>query len=231
MTSKDDSVQSSQEEKDTLTVTCYDVNGERSGEVALPAAVFGVTPHMPVMHQAFLRQMANRRQGSASTKTRAEVRGGGRKPYRQKGTGRARHGSLREPQMRGGGTVFGPQPRSFKQRMPRKMRHLALRSALSVKTGERQVVVIEGFGFDVPKTNRMAELLRRVGVEKKGLVVLPAASETVARSMANLDWAKTILAGNLNLRDIFTHDLLVIQKDAIGLIEESLTDGKGGEDD
>src|SRR5437763_15178534 len=118
---------------------------------------------MPVMHQAYLCQLANARQGTAATKTRGEVAGGGRKPYRQKGTGRARHGSEREPSMVGGGTVFGPQPRSFAQRMPKKMRRLAPRSALSVKAQERRVSVLEGFEAEEPSTGKMAELLREVG--------------------------------------------------------------------
>jgi Ribosomal protein L4/L1 family len=129
-----------------LSVPAYDANGERSGRAQLPESVFGQEPNMAVMHQAYLRQLANARQGTAKTKRRSEVAGGGAKPYRQKGTGRARHGSNREPSMVGGGTVFGPQPRSFAQRMPRKMRRLALRSALSVKADERKVSVLEGFG-------------------------------------------------------------------------------------
>src|SRR5207249_10112334 len=123
----------------TVQAPFFDALGERNGEVDLPEAIFAEEPNMPVMHQAYLRQLANGRQGTASTKTRADVRGGGAKPYRQKGTGRARHGSDREPSMVGGGTVFGPHPRSYAQRMPRKMRRLALRSALSVKAGEGKV--------------------------------------------------------------------------------------------
>src|SRR5205085_4151427 len=145
-------------------------------------------------------QLANARQGTAATKTRATVHGGGAKPYRQKGTGRARHGSTREPSMVGGATVFGPQPRSFAQRMPRKMRRLALRSALSVKAGEGRVRVIDGFGIEEPRTRAIVELLRGVGIqaEENVLVVLHAASDVVARSANNVPWAKVILAQNLN---------------------------------
>jgi large subunit ribosomal protein L4 len=210
-----------QGDRDVLAVSCFDAKGERTGDVELPAAVFGETPNMAVMHQAYLRQMANNRQGTAATKTRAEVAGGGRKPYRQKGTGRARHGSIREPSMRGGGTVFGPHPRSYRQRMPRKMRRLALRSALSVKADERKVAVIEAFDFEGPRTRQMIDLLRGVGVEKTALLVLPAANEVVARSIGNLPWAKAVLASNLNLFDIFTHEQLVIQKDALEVIAET----------
>src|SRR5689334_24465513 len=133
----------------------FDALGERNGEVDLPSAIFEETPNVPVMHQAFLRQLANARQGTASTKTRKDVRGGGSKPYRQKGTGRARHGSTREPSMVGGATVFGPNGRTYAQRMPRKMRRLALRSALSVKATEGRVRVVDGFALDEPKTKAM----------------------------------------------------------------------------
>jgi large subunit ribosomal protein L4 len=208
-------------EKTTLSVSSYDGQGAPSGEVDLPESIFGQTPHMAVMHQAYLRQLANARQGTADTKTRAEVRGGGAKPYRQKGTGRARHGSNREPSMVGGGTVFGPQPRSYAQRMPRKMRRLALRSALSVKAEEGKVSVLEGFGLEEPKTRTMVELLRTMGVEETVLLVLPASNQVVSRSVDNLPWAKVVLAHNLNLYDIFTHEQLVIAKDALELLEET----------
>jgi large subunit ribosomal protein L4 len=202
-------------------VPAFDANGERSGRARLPESVFGQEPNMAVMHQAYVRQLANSRQGTAKTKRRSEVAGGGAKPYRQKGTGRARHGSNREPSMVGGGTVFGPLPRSYAQRMPRKMRRLALRSALSVKAGERKVSVLEGFDLEEPRTKVMEDLLRAVGVGGTGLLVLPAPNEVVARSAGNLPWAKVILAHNLNLYDLFTHDQLVIAKGALEQIEET----------
>jgi large subunit ribosomal protein L4 len=208
-------------EKATLSVNSYDGQGAPAGEVELPSSIFGQTPHQAVMHQAYLRQLANARQGTAATKTRGEVRGGGAKPYRQKGTGRARHGSEREPQMVGGGTVFGPQPRSFRQRMPRKMRRLALRSALSVKVEEGKVSVLQGLDIEEPKTRVMADLLRAVGVEETVLLVLPASNDVVARSVNNLPWAKVVLAHNLNLYDLFTHDRLLIAKDALEQLEET----------
>jgi len=227
MAKKTETEQTEQNETDQvspLTVSAYDATGIRSGEADLPEAVFGQEPHMAAMHQAYVRQANNARQGTSATKTRSLVHGGGAKPYRQKGTGRARHGSTREPSMVGGATVFGPQPRSYAQRMPRKMRRLALRSALSVKASEGAVAVVDGFSLDEPKTKKMAELLRGVGIgeEHTVLVVLPAANDLVARSINNLPWAKVILAQNLNLYDIFTHDRLVIAKDALGLLEETL---------
>ena len=208
-------------EASSLNVSSFSAKGERSGEVLLPESVFGETPNQAVMHQAYLRQLANARQGTASTKTRGMVRGGGAKPYRQKGTGRARHGSEREPSMVGGGTVFGPHPRSYAQRMPRKMRRLALRSALSVKAIEGRVSVLDGFELDVPKTRTMVDLFRGLGVETTTLLVLAAPNDLVSRSLNNLPWAKVILARNLNLYDLFTHDHLVVAKDALELLEEN----------
>jgi len=181
------------------------------------------------MHQAYLRQMANARQGTASTKTRATVRGGGAKPYRQKGTGRARHGSTREPSMKGGATVFGPKPRDYAQRMPKQMRRLALRSALSQKAIEERIRVIESFVFDEPKTKQAQELMDAIGVDSTTLIVLPAPNYTVSRSFENLGHAKIVLARNLNLRDIFSHTYVLLAKDSIELLEENFSPrGKRG---
>ena len=199
----------------------FDALGERNGEVDLPDAIFNEEPNMPVMHQAYLRQLANARQGNASTKTRATVRGGGAKPYRQKGTGRARHGSTREPSMKGGGKVFGPKPRDFAQKMPKQMRRLALRSALSQKALEEKIRVIENYVFDEPKTSQAAELMEAIGFDSTALVVLPAPNYTVSRSFENLAGAKIVLARNLNLRDLFSHTYLLITKECIELIEEN----------
>ena len=208
---------------ETLKVTAYSSQGERAGEVELPETIFGTEPNQAVMHQAYLRQVNNARQGTAKTKRRGEVSGGGAKPYRQKGTGRARHGSTREPSMVGGGTVFGPQPRSFAQDMPRKMRRLALRSALSVKAAEGRVSVIEGFELEEPKTRTIVDLLRGIGVEDTALVLMATPNDTVYRSFNNLPWAKVILARNLNLYDLFTHEHLVVAKDCLELLEETFS--------
>ena len=214
--------------------------GEAKGDIELPDVIFTVEPNMAVMHQAYLRQMANARQGTASIKTRANVSSGGAKPYRQKGTGRARHGSTREPSMKGGGTVFGPRPRSFAQRMPKQMRRLALRSALSQKAIDGQVRVIEAFGFDEPKTKQAAELMEAIGLDAPTLVVLPAPSLVVSRSFENLVSTKIILARNANIRDLFTHTYVLIAKDSLDLLEENFSkpvrarghagDAEGGED-
>lgn len=201
----------------------FDALGERNGEVDLPDAIFAEKPNVPVMHQAYLRQLANARQGNASTKTRATVRGGGAKPYRQKGTGRARHGSTREPSMKGGGKVFGPKPRDYSQRMPKQMRRLALRSALSQKALDGQVRVIESFVFDEPKTKQAQELMANIGFDSATLVVLPAPNYVVSRSFENLAGAKIVLARNLNLRDLFTHTYLLLAKESIELLEENFS--------
>jgi large subunit ribosomal protein L4 len=210
-------------ETNPLHVPYFDALGERNGEVDLPGAIFAEKPNVPVMHQAYLRQLANARQGTASTKTRATVRGGGAKPYRQKGTGRARHGSIREPSMKGGANVFGPRPRDFSQKMPKQMRRLALRSALSQKAIDGQVRVIETFVFDEPKTSQAAELLEAIGFDSTALVVLPAPNYTVSRSFENLAGAKIVLARNLNIRDLFSHTYLLLSKESLELLEENFS--------
>src|SRR5229473_2911043 len=201
----------------------FDALGERNGEVDLPEAIFNEKPNMPVMHQAYLRQLANARQGTASTKTRGEVSGGGAKPYRQKGTGRARHGSTREPSMKGGAVVFGPHPRSYAQRMPKQMRRLALRSALTQKATEGRVRVIDGFAIEEPKTSVAVGLMEAIGFDDTTLVVLPAPNVVVSRSFENLSGFKIILARNLNIRDLFTHTYLLLAKDCLELIEENFS--------
>ena len=206
-----------------LDAPLFTSGGKRIGEIKLPESIFAETPNAPVMHQAYVRQMANARQGTASTKTRGEVSGGGIKPYRQKGTGRARHGSIREPSMKGGGTVFGPQPRSYALRMPKQMRRLALRSALSQKQIERHVSVIEAFVFDEPRTKQAADLMNAIGFDNKTLVVLPAPSYVVSRSFENMPGAKVILARNMNIRDLFTHTHLLLAKDCLELLQENFT--------
>jgi large subunit ribosomal protein L4 len=210
-----------EKDEDPLQVPFFDSAGERQGEVRLPKLIFAEEPNAPVMHQAYVRQQANGRQGTASTKTRGNVSGGGAKPYRQKGTGRARHGSTREPSMKGGGVVFGPHPRSYAQRMPKQMRRLALRSALSQKAIEGHVRVIESFGFDEPRTKQAADLMAAIGFDDTILVVLPAPNFVVSRSFENLSGATIILARNMNIRDLFSHTYLLLVKDSLELLEEN----------
>jgi large subunit ribosomal protein L4 len=204
-----------------LQAGLFDSAGASKGHIDLPELIFGEEPNTPVMHQAYVRQMANARQGTASTKNRGAVSGGGAKPYRQKGTGRARHGSIREPSMKGGGVVFGPHPRDYSKRMPKQMRRLALRSALSQKALEGRVRVIDGFGFEEPRTRQAAELIEAIGFDDTTLIVLPAPSYVVSRSFENLKGSKIILARNLNIRDLFTHTYLLLAKDCLELLEDN----------
>ena len=210
-----------EKDEDPLQAPLFDSAGASQGHVRLPELIFGEEPNAPVMHQAYVRQMANARQGTASTKSRGAVSGGGAKPYRQKGTGRARHGSIREPSMKGGGVVFGPRPRDYTQRMPKQMRRLALRSALSQKAIEGRVRVIDGFGFEEPRTKQAADIIAAIGFDDTTLIVLPAPSYVVSRSFENLTGSKIILARNLNIRDLFTHTYLLLSKDCLELLEEN----------
>ncbi len=216
-------VTAAKKEADPLDVPLFDSAGERQGEVRLPKLIFAEKVNTPVMHQAFVRQTNNARQGTASTKTRATVSGGGAKPYRQKGTGRARHGSIREPSMKGGAVVFGPHPRSYAQRMPKQMRRLALRSALSQKATEGRVRVIDGFAIEEPRTSVAVDLMDAIGFDDTTLVVLPAPNFVVSRSFENIPGIKIILARNLNIRDIFTHTYLLLAKDCLELLEENFS--------
>ena len=218
---KRSAAKAARKEHDPLQAPYFDSTGERQGEVALPKTIFAERPNLSVMHQAYLRQMANARQGTASIKTRATVSGGGAKPYRQKGTGRARHGSTREPSMKGGAKVFGPRPRSYAQRMPKQMRRLALRSALSQKAIDGQVSVIETFGFEEPRTGEAATLLGTIGFDDTTLVVLPAPNLVVSRSFENLSSTKIVLARNMNIRDLLTFTHLLLAKDSLELLVEN----------
>jgi large subunit ribosomal protein L4 len=203
------------------TARVVDQAGAVTGNVDLPESVFGIEPNQPVMHQALLRQLANGRQGTASTKTRSEVRGGGRKPYRQKGTGRARQGSTRSPQWEGGGIVFGPHPRSYRMDMPRKQRRLALRSALSAKAQDGGLVVLENFELEVPRTRAIADLLRTVEAGGRVLVVLGSHNEMLEKSARNIAEVQVTLAGNLSVRDLLMAETVIVTRDAIEHIEEA----------
>lgn len=202
------------------TVALYNVKGEQVGEIELSDAVFGVAVNEPVIHQVVRMQLANQRRGTASTKTRAEVRGGGRKPWRQKGTGRARHGSIRSPIWRGGGVVFGPKPRDYGFTVPKKMKRLALRSALSAKVAAGELLVLEDLKFEKPRTKQMVEVLSNLKVTGKALVVTAGPDEIVAKSARNIPGVKSIPATNLNVYDLLLHDKLVLTKDAVAKVEE-----------
>jgi len=199
-----------------VTAALYTSAGEAIGEFALDPAVFGIEPNVAVMHQVVTAQLAAARSGTADTKTRGEVRGGGKKPWRQKGLGRARQGSIRAPHFRGGGVVFGPHPRSYRQRTPKKMRRLALRSALSARAAEGQVKVVESFDWTEPKTKQAAALLAAMGVSGKALVVLGQGDEVAARSLANLPQVVLTETGRLATYDVLWADTLVFTRETVG---------------
>ena len=205
------------------TANLVDQAGSVTGSVDLPAEVFDVPVNQALLHQALVRQLANARQGTADTKTRTEVRGGGRKPYKQKGTGRARQGSIRAPQFAGGGTVFGPTPRSYRQDMPRKQRRLALRSALSAKAQEGQVTVLDGFELEAPRTKAVVEMLEGLEAGRRVLLVLGSHNEVLERSARNLPEVQVLLASNLNVRDLLVADTVVMTRDALDHVLEVLS--------
>ncbi len=205
-----------------MLIPVRDIDGKEVGEVELRDEIFSAPIHESLMHQALIRQLANARQGTVNTKTRSDVRGGGRKPWRQKGTGRARQGSTRAPHWRKGGVVFGPHPRTYKKDMPRKMRRQALRSALSVKAAEEQIVVVQELVTDVPKTRWMEEVLANLGVDSSALVLLPEESFQVEMSARNLPDVKTLRAQYLNIRDLFTYDYVIMPLSAVQAIEAFL---------
>jgi large subunit ribosomal protein L4 len=202
-------------------VNVVDQSGATTGEVVLSDAIFGGPINTVVMHQALIRQLANARQGTHDTKTRTEVRGGGKKPWRQKGTGRARQGSIRSPQWAGGGIVFGPTPRSHRQEMPRKQRRLALRSALAAKAQDGHIAVLGGFELDVPHTRAVVDLLRAIEAGARVLMVLGSHNEQLERSARNLPEVKVILAANLSVRDLLTADTVLMTRDALEHVEEA----------
>jgi len=196
-----------------MKVDVFDMAGKKVKQVELPAAIFEAPINIDLMHQAYIRQMANARLGTHKTKTRGEVAGGGRKPWKQKGTGRARQGSTRAVQWKGGGRVHTPQPRSYEQAMPKKMRRAALRSALSAKAAEAGIVVVDEIALEEPKTRLMAEALGALVGEASALVLLPEKNQTydlVMRSADNIADAKVLLAGYLNIRDLLGYDKLIL---------------------
>jgi large subunit ribosomal protein L4 len=196
--------------------------GRASGSVDLDDALFGVEPNIPVMHQVVTAQLAARRAGTQSTKTRAEVRGGGAKPWRQKGTGRSRQGSIRSPQWRGGGVALGPKPRSYAQRTPRKMIRLALASALSDRMADDKVKVLDDWGIDTPSTKRAIEILSSIKVDGRVLVVLTREDEAAWKSLRNLPDVHILSTGELNAYDVLVSDWVVFTR-------ASLPGGHAGE--
>ena len=208
-----------------MKVDVLNMEGKKLREVELPAAIFEAPINVDLMHQAYVRQMANARLGTHDTKVRAEVAGGGAKPYKQKGTGRARQGSRRAAQWVGGGRIHTPHPRSYEQRMPKKMRQAALRSALSAKAAEAGVVVVEDLALEETKTRLMVQALNLLVGEASALVVMPEkdqAYDLIMRSAKNIEDAKVLLAGYLNIRDLFKYDKLVLPVKALDALATAL---------
>lgn len=197
----------------TLKLTTTE--GKTSGNVDLDDALFGVEPHLAVLHQVVTAQLAARRAGTQSTKTRAEVRGGGAKPWRQKGTGRARQGSIRSPQWRGGGVALGPKPRSYRQRTPKKMIRLALASALSDRFADEKILVLKDWGIDAPSTKTARETLAKLKLDGHVLVVLTREDENVWKSLRNLPDVHVLTTGELNAYDILVSDWVVFTEDSL----------------
>ena len=201
-------------------VAVYDMQGVQVGEIDLNDKVFGIQPNEAVMHQFVKMQLANKRQGNASTKTRAEVRGGGKKPWKQKGTGRARVGSTRNPVWRGGGIAFGPKPRDYSFKLPRKVRRLALKSALSSKVMDSNIIVVDGLTFDEPKTKLMIETLAKLNACAKTLVITGDGDINVYKSARNIPGVKSLKADYINVYDVLKYETLLMTRDAVARVEE-----------
>lgn len=202
------------------TVPVLNVSGEKVSEIELKDSVFGIEINTHVMHAVVKNYLANQRQGTQSTKTRAEVRGGGRKPWRQKGTGRARHGSSRSPIWVGGGVIFAPKPRNYSYKLPKKVRRLAMKSALSSKVQEDQIIVLENLPMEIPKTKEMANILKNLKVDGKALIVMEQVDQSVIRSARNLQGVETALVNTLNVYDILKYDHFIITRNAVEKVEE-----------
>ncbi len=199
----------------------FKADGSASGDIELDAEVFGIEPNLDVLHQVVTAQLAAARAGTASTKTRAEVRGGGRKPWRQKGLGRARHGSIRSPQWVGGGVAHGPKPRDYSQRTPKKMKRLALRSALSARASEEAVLVVDDIDWATPKTKQAAGLLDAINADGKTLMVLGQLDSVAGKSFRNLPEVRLVEPGHLTPYDVLWSDQVVFTKHTVGSVGRS----------
>lgn len=201
-------------------VAVFDVTGKEVGKIDLSDAVFGIEPNAVVMHEVVVNYLTNQRQGTQSALTRSEVSGGGKKPWRQKGTGHARQGSTRAPQWTHGGIVFAPKPRSYRYTVNKKVRRLALKSALSSKVQEESLVVLDSMTMDAYKTKTVAAMLNALGAEKKTLIVLPSVDQKLIKSANNIPGVKTAQVNTINVYDILNADKLIVLKDAVAKIEE-----------
>ncbi|NMB95067.1 MAG: 50S ribosomal protein L4 [Clostridiaceae bacterium] len=197
----------------------YNMSGEKVGEIELSDEIFGVEVSSDILHMTVVNQLANKRQGTQSTKTISEVRGGGRKPWRQKGTGRARHGSIRSAQWVKGGIALGPKPRSYKYKLPKKVRRFALKNALSSKVNTQNIIVLDNLDFDQIKTKQMVNVLNNLKVDSSALIVLSDKNKNVERSASNIPNIKTALYNTINVYDILKYDKFIITKDAVKKVE------------
>ncbi|MFD2615214.1 50S ribosomal protein L4 [Paenibacillus gansuensis] len=203
-------------------VTLFNVTGKEVGEIELADSVFGITPNTYVLHDAVVSQQASLRRGTHKVKGRSEVRGGGRKPWKQKGTGRARQGSIRAPQWKGGGIVFGPTPRSYGFKLPKKVRRLAIKSALSSKVIGGEIIVLDQLVMNQPKTKEFTAILKNLNVDRKALVVAASYDDNVALSARNIPGVKFVTAEGINVLDVLVYDKLIITKEAVEKVEEVL---------
>lgn len=201
-------------------VAVLDMQGKKVGTIDLADAIFGIEPNTSVMHQMVVNYLASQRQGTQSALTRSEVSGGGKKPWRQKGTGRARQGSTRAPQWTHGGVVFAPKPRNYRFSVNKKVKRLALKSALSSKAASEEIIVIDSITMDEYKTKTMVSMLKAVGAEGKALIVLPEVNNFVIASASNIEGVKTAQVNTINVYDLLNADKLIIAKDAVAKIEE-----------
>ena len=202
------------------TVGLFNQEGKQVGDIQLNDNVFGVEVNTDAMHQVVVALLANKRQGTQSAKTRAEVRGGGIKPWRQKGTGRARQGSIRAVQWIGGGVAFAPKPRSYRYTLPKKVRRLAMKSALSSKVQNSEVIVLDALNMDAPKTKEFAQILNNINAAKKALVVIADKNDNVIKSARNIEGVQTALVNTMNVYDILKYDSFIITTDAVKKVEE-----------
>jgi large subunit ribosomal protein L4 len=201
-------------------VPVYNIEGQQVAEIELKDEIFGIEVNEAALHQVVQMQLANKRQGTQSAKTRGEVRGGGRKPWRQKGTGRARQGSIRAPQWIKGGVVFAPKPRDYSYTLPKKLRRLAMKSALTSKVRDNELIVLDNISIEQPKTKEMFRILRNLKADRKVLMVLPEKDEIIQKSSRNIPGVKTALVNTLNVYDILNCDKFIILKDAVPKVEE-----------
>ncbi len=202
------------------TVALYNTDGNKVGDIELNESVFGAEVRPDVMHEVVVNYLANQRQGTQSTKTRTEVSGGGIKPWRQKGTGRARQGSIRAPQWVGGGVALGPKPRDYRYSVNKKVRRLALKSALSSKVVDNDIIVLEGLKLDEIKTSSMVKILSNLGVTEKALIVLPENDKNIVCSARNIKGIDTTFVGAINTYEVLNHTKCIIVKDAVAKLEE-----------